>query len=143
LVIGSSRHAGIGSRLNQIATSLRSQPGGRHVLLVWLTLVALLLQSFLTQTHVHLASGSLPSSARSQIAAAGVSAERPAPAGHSTCPLCVEMKIAGHYLPPVPFVLVAPPLLAFWFHQIAAVELVRPYRAHHWRSRAPPRQPDI
>jgi hypothetical protein len=111
------------------------------VILVWLVLAALLLQSFLTQTHLHLPSGSLPASGRGQVTAPAFSVERPALGGHSTCPLCIEMKIAGHYLPPIPFVLTAPAVLAFWFHLAATADPTRPHPTHHWQSRAPPRHP--
>jgi hypothetical protein len=126
--------------LNQIATSLRSRPVGRHALLVWLTVVALFVQSFVTQTHIHLPSGSLPASARS-LTLTGAAVERSAPVGHTSCPLCIELKAAGHYLPPTPFVLIAPAILAVWFHRMMAVAMVPPQPVHHWHSRAPPIRP--
>jgi hypothetical protein len=129
--------------LSEIATSLRKRSGGRHALLVWLALGALFLQSLVTQTHVHAGSGSLPVSARSQGAVAGLSLERSAPVGHSSCPLCIELKVAGHYLPPGPVALVAPAVFAFWFDRQAAVVPSRPQPTHHWQSRAPPFPPQF
>jgi hypothetical protein len=138
---GISRNHRIGSRLKQIAASWRRQSGGRHALLVWLTLAALFLQSLVVQTHLHSPSGSLPTSARSQAVFAGVTVERSAPLGHSSCPLCVELKAAGHYLPPTPIVLIAPPVFAFWFDRTVAADPAGPQPSHHWQSRAPPSQP--
>ena len=119
-------------------TSLRKRSGGRHALLVWLALAALFLQSLVTQTHVHFRAGAVPTSARSQVALTSFSLERSAPAGHSSCPLCIELKFAGHYLPPSPIALIAPPAFAFWFDRLAAVVPTRPQPTHHWQSRAPP-----
>jgi len=127
--------------LSQLAISWSRQPGGRHALLVWLTFAALFLQSLVVQTHIDLPSGSLPTSARTQVTVAGVSIERSAPVGHSSCPLCIELKVAGHYLPPTPVALIAPPVFAFWFYRMVAVATSRPQPTHHWQSRAPPSQP--
>ena len=129
--------------MSQFATSLRRQADGRRAILVWLTLAALFLQSLVVQTHLHLPSGSLPSSARSQATLTGVSIERSAPGGHSSCPLCIELKVAGHYLPPTPLVLIAPAAFAFWFYRIAAADPARVRPTHHWQSRAPPIQPEL
>jgi hypothetical protein len=120
---------------------MRPQIGQRHAILLWLSLAALLLQSFVLQTHLHLPSGSLPASSR--IAAPSISSARPLSGGHSGCPLCIELKIAGHYLPATPFVLIAPPSLAFWFYRMVTVEPTRPQPTHHWQSRAPPRRPEL
>jgi hypothetical protein len=126
--------------LSQIAASWRSQPAGRHALLIWLTLAALFLQSLIVQTHLHLPSGAPATPARAQLALNGVSIERSTPVGHSSCPLCIELKAAGHYLPPTPVVLIAPTIFACWFHRKVAVALARPQPTHHWQSRAPPIQ---
>lgn len=123
--------------MSQRATSWSRQPGGRHTLLVWLTFAALFLQSLVVQTHVDLPSGSLPTSART-LTIAGVSIERSAPVGHSSCPLCIELKVAGHYLPATPVALIAPAVFAFWFYRVVAIATSRPQPTHHWQSRAPP-----
>jgi hypothetical protein len=124
--------------------AMRPQAGQRHAILLWLSLAALLLQSFLVQTHVHLSSISNPTSSNiERVASLGISSEKPVPGGDSGCPLCVEMKIAGHYLLPTPVALIAPPAFAFWFHRMVTVEPTRPQPTHHWQSRAPPRQPDL
>ena len=125
------------------ATSLPPRIRGRRPVLLWMAALALLLQSFLTQTHVHLPSGALPPSTRvDRIATASISVERPS-TGHSSCPLCIELKLAGHYLAPSPFVLTGPSLVAFWFGPAALVEAVRPRPTHHWQSRAPPHRPQF
>jgi len=123
---------------------MRPRAGQRHAILLWLSLAALLLQSFVLQTHLHLPSGPLPASSRiDRIAGPSVSSDRPLSGGHSGCPLCVELKIAGHYLPPTPFVLIAPPSVAYWFYRMVTVEPTRPLPTHHWQSRAPPSRPEL
>ncbi len=62
--------------------AMRPQAGRRHAILLWLSLVALLLQSFLVQTHVHLSSVSNPTSSRiERIAAPAISSQRAVPGG--------------------------------------------------------------
>lgn len=127
--------------MSQFATLLRRPSERRGALLVWLTMAALFVQSLVVQTHVHLPSGSLPTSTRS--VAAGFAMDRTAPVGHGSCSLCIELKAAGHYLSSTPVVLAAPPVVSFWFHRMVAVALTRPEPTHHWQSRAPPISPQF
>lgn len=124
--------------MSQIATSLRRPSGGRHALFVWLAMTALFLQSLIVQTHLHLPFASVPASARGAVAVAGFATDRTGPAGHTSCPLCIELKAAGHYLPSTPAVLIAPLVVGFWFHRMVEFALTRPQPTHHWQSRAPP-----
>jgi hypothetical protein len=118
-------------------TASRPVEGVRRLMIVWIALVALLFQSFVTQTHIH-QPAKLASAARSLAnASPTISAERPAP-GHSSCPLCIELKIAGHYMQPTPVVLLTPLALSFWFYPPVPLAASRPQPSHHWLSRAPP-----
>lgn len=109
-------------------------------MLVWVTLLALLLQSFFVETHLHQPAGQ---ASIHRDAGTAVAAERPAPANHSLCPLCAEMALSGHYIAPGAITFAAPVALDFWLYRPVALAIARRQAAHHWQSRAPPPDPQI
>lgn len=55
------------------------------------------------------------------------------------CAICDAQQVAGHILPPIPFLLIVPAILAFVVAPRRATARVIATFCHHWRSRAPPR----
>lgn len=95
-------------------------------------------RSFVTETHLdlpvssHVAPGLSPDDQR-------LVSEKAPPAHPADCPICREMAVSGHFLPPAPVALSLPAPSA----AIAAVARVLHSsgfaRSHRWQSRAPPR----
>jgi hypothetical protein len=107
--------------------------------LVWVTLLALLLQSFLVETHVHAPAGDADAPSRiTRSTASAISAAKPASGEHSLCPLCAEMALSGHYIATTPVILIPPVVAEFWLYPSIAIAGAWLQAAHHWRSRAPP-----
>lgn len=103
----------------------------------WL-IVALVLQGFVVQTHLH-AIGARDGAvaAPSATIAAAIDSRRHDPAP-PTCPLCQEQALFGAYLLAGPVVLCAP-ADAVHDHAAAALPLFALSSASHaWHSRAPP-----
>jgi len=109
-----------------------------------LALVFFSLQSFLTQTHIHLLwQGTRGASA--QTLASGFGA-RPAPAQNhlppadspATCPICQDMLLAGHFTAPGAIALAMPQQIAAFIAIAAATPVYLAAISHHWRGRAPP-----
>jgi hypothetical protein len=113
-------------------------------LLLAFTLLAFGVQSYVTQTHIHLPSEF--AGAASTAAAGNTVAERtghhdryPANEDPANCPLCQEIFYAGHYVAPVAIMVLAPNFIGA---AEAAVEreLGQPSAdSHNWQGRAPPR----
>ncbi|MBU6442668.1 MAG: hypothetical protein KGR48_02060 [Alphaproteobacteria bacterium] len=104
-----------------------------------LVLVLFALQSYVTQTHIHFLS---LVSGRAQAANVGANAQNhgklPPADNPTTCPICQDMALAGHYTAPGAILLTLPPLVAMPVqaslevpHFVAAV-------SHIWLGRAPP-----
>ena len=104
-------------------------------------MLAILLQSFVVQTHIH-----NPQSAVSFALAKGADKAAPAkPDGKfstsddaSNCRLCQELAHAGRFIAPSSPILVLPMVIA-WLLIVFSHSATVPYaRAYIWRSRAPP-----
>jgi hypothetical protein len=113
------------------------QPAGR-LRLIFFAALALLLQSYATETHFHALSG-VPSVVSGSIHAPAQTGKHHQPAGDDTdnCPLCHSF-YSGQYVAPS---------LAAWFLPILAVSIidatsgVSPHYdavSHSWRGRGPP-----
>jgi hypothetical protein len=101
-----------------------------------LVAILLALQAFVVQTHIH------PASTLSVSAPASAHARPAAPAdAQAPCPLCEELALAGHVLPPVPIALVHAAAVTFLFSPRAATADAPRTISHRWRSRAPPITP--
>lgn len=107
---------------------------GRWVAMVLATLLAVLGQGFLTQTHLHIDA--------SQRALAGP-ATPGLRSGQATpdlppCPICQEAAQAGAYLASAAPALVAPAATTHQGIVLPAPTLAPRLDSHDWRSRAPP-----
>lgn len=95
-------------------------------------------RSFVTETHLDLPVNSHAALSLSSEGQRLVNDKAP-PAHPSDCPICREMAVSGHFLPPALVELTLPSPSA----AIAAVARVLHSsgfaRSHRWQSRAPPR----
>lgn len=110
--------------------------GWRHAL-AYVLLAAFALQSYVVQTHIHLAPAD----------AAKLFVSGPAHGGHdrypagddpANCPLCQEILHSGHYVTPAALAY-APPTLAV--STVLLVDAALPFivaLSHSWHGRAPP-----
>lgn len=102
---------------------------------VFATALAFLLQSFITQIHIH----SEPVGGAVKIAATLSSAPGKTPLDHSQrdCPFCQAIAHAGAFLAPSapPLVLSLPAACVALFVALRPVAVAA---AHNWQSRAPP-----
>jgi hypothetical protein len=114
--------------------------GVGRLVVTWLALLAFAMQSYITQTHIHLD----PAAAgRAPIVAVGgaITAHSPAPTEHEeiACPFCQAIAAAGGFVTP------AHVALSFLVSQAEtaalppiAVGLAAIAAGFSWRSRAPP-----
>jgi hypothetical protein len=122
-------------------------------LLPALMLVAFALQSYITQTHIHIAGqvvtggftfadegSNAPQGKAATVAGDRADHGKPPPSDDpANCPICQEMLSAGNYVSPGVVAIPLPTLVTF---TIASVDVARPFISavsHDWRGRAPPR----
>jgi hypothetical protein len=104
-------------------------------LVLTFTLVAFAQAGYLTQTHIHPASG-LPANSTLAQSSHG---KTPVPDDPAHCPLCQEYLLAGAYVAPPPIVLPQPVAAAFEAYRILHVLPFVAAISHGWHGRAPPR----
>lgn len=129
-----------------VSMSRRQAPGVHRersrflIALVIGALVALLMQSLITQSHVHPASQALGQSARSGGAIASAKAEL----GHRSrqksgdCAICREIAQAGHYVASVLPAFAEMDAQGFWCSPVIAEAMAPRVLSHAWHSRGPP-----
>lgn len=133
-----------GRTRNRATGKARPLPARGRLRLALLTILALALgwQSYLTGTHVHPNARLFPfAAAGEQLAGqAPVSPahQRNRPALPDNCPICQEIQIAAHYLPPATIMLPQPVAIADWYLAASPWQLPVHRQSHGWRSRAPP-----
>jgi hypothetical protein len=95
------------------------------------------LQSYITQTHIHLAPGAI---------AAGISADKhqqpdkfPANGDPANCPICQEILHTGQFVTPSAAVLLLPSIAVSIVRIVVDIPAAAQSASHGWRSRAPPR----
>lgn len=124
---------------------LRRRAGkhGRRQAIALLTLILFAFQNYLVQTHVHLLLQGKPAAS---VELSGFAAEKAEehgalpPAGKpATCPICMDMVMAGHFAPPAPIVLPPPSLTAAFVAILVAAQAYVAAISHIWFGRAPPR----
>ena len=113
----------------------------RRLAIVFAALLAILWQSFVTQTHVHANPGAHATAisdragAPTRLNAGEAPSDLPA-----TCPICQEVEHAGSYLSPATVALQPPAPVDVWRTVTPTLSPTLRQRSHAWQSRAPPRQ---
>ncbi|MEO6214753.1 MAG: hypothetical protein ABIO86_01875 [Sphingomonas sp.] len=113
----------------------------RRLAIALAMLLAILWQSFVTQTHIH-ANPDIYATAISDSAGAPVrlkAGEAPSDLP-ATCPICREVAHAGSYLSPTAVALQPPVPVDLWRAATPTPSPTRRQRSHAWQSRAPPYQ---
>jgi hypothetical protein len=104
-------------------------------------LLAILWQSFVTQTHIHANPGAYATAisdsagASTRLKAGEAPSDSPA-----TCPICQEVAQAGSYLAPAAVALQPPVPVDLWRTATLSLAPSLRQRSHDWQSRAPPHQ---
>ena len=121
----------------RVSVVRRRISGWRYV--TWILLLAFSLQSYITQTHIHITSHTTDRVVASKLLASTPARNKsPAEDGTGTCPFCQAVTNASAFFAPTA-PLVLPPTL--WAESIALPFLARMVgrdTAHNWHSRAPP-----
>ena len=123
------------------AEASRVPVGARRFAIVFAMLLAILWQSFVTQTHIHADPGAYATAiadstgAPTQLKAGRAPSDLPA-----TCPICQEIAHAGSYLSPTAATFQPPVLVGLWRTVTPSLAPTLRQRSHAWQSRAPPHQ---
>ena len=104
--------------------------------LTWILLLSFALQSYITQTNIHLAA---PPAAKAPIVKTVNKAPAPADRDPLNCPFCQAIASAGAFFTSAAPLLPLPSLWAEVAAPLASVGVARRTFTHGWQSRAPPR----
>lgn len=115
-------------------TTVLHRPQGWRLVIASLALLAFAFQSYVLQTHIHIAGDSRP-------AAHGVHHGK-APLGEdpSNCPICQEILHAGQFVAPTAQVFLPPFAAVSTILLVDATSPVVVALSHNWQGRAPPRR---
>lgn len=125
------------ARKRQI-TNISSTGATLRLLVTLCVMLAFGLQSYITQTHIHLAPDSFAS-------ASGISTNKhsqpdkfPANGDPANCPICQEILHNGQFVTPSAAVLLLPSVAVSIIKIVADIPATAQSASHAWRSRAPP-----
>lgn len=130
-----ARIAGAPSVLSAHALHRRSP--ALLIALLLLVLTSFTGRSFVTGTHLDLPASQLSLSGQG-VSGPVLTREKDAPAHPSDCPICREMAMSGHFLPPAPVELTLPSGSAAIAATTRVLQSTGGLRSHAWQSRAPP-----
>ena len=114
--------------------------------IVFAMLLAILWQSFVTQTHIHTDPGAYAIAIGDSAVANSAGAPARLKAGQApsdlpaTCPICQEIAHAGSYLSPMAVAFEPPVPTDLWRTVAPSLAATLRQRSHAWQSRAPPHQ---
>ena len=123
------------------STALAPRETTARVIISMLAMLAFGLQSYITQTHIHLKPDTFTSYSKldHQSGKEDPRDKFPANGDPANCPICQEIAHTGQFVTPSAAVLLLP-TAAISIVALATEIIVVPLRASHtWRSRAPPR----
>lgn len=127
------------SRRAALSMNSPSRHPAMRLFIVLLTLLAFGLQSYITQTHIHLAPDSFAS-------AIGISTGKhqqpdkfPANGDPANCPICQEILHTGQFVTPTAAILLLPTVAVSITKIVIDVPATPQSASHAWRSRAPPK----
>ena len=105
-----------------------------RLLVTFFALFAFSLQTYIGQTHIHLAPDSFEAGAAHKQAPDRF----PANGDPANCPICQEVLHDGQFVTPSAATLLAPSLAASIIEIVAPLPRLVQAASHAWRSRAPP-----
>jgi len=114
---------------------------GWRPVIAFLAVFAIVLQSFIVQTHIHnpqsAASSSLAKSAEGD-ASGTTHSKFPVSDDTANCRLCQELGYAGRFVAPSSTLLIVPVIVAWLLIVFLHSATIPSARSYVWRSRAPP-----
>ena len=114
-------------------------PRARRFVIAFAMLLALLGQSFVTQTHIHADPAAYATAITdSEGGAPQLKAGRAPSDLPATCPICQEIAHAGSYLSPTAVAFQPPMPAGVWRDVTPSATPSLGQRSHAWQSRAPP-----
>jgi len=118
------------------ARAIAPGDGRRLTLSLAITIIALLFQSLIAQSHIHPISPFGRTSHTGVSAATRIGHHAPSPSGD--CAICREIAQAGHYVASAPPSFDGPASPGFWRSPSVARPVTRHSASHAWHSRGPP-----
>ena len=108
-------------------------------LVVYIALMAFGLQSYITQTHIHLAPDSFASFAKLGANKQQQPDKFPANGDPANCPICQEIAHTGQFVTPSAAALLLPSVAVSVISIVADIPAIAQNASHAWQSRAPPK----
>jgi len=102
-------------------------------------LLTFALQSYVTQTHIHLAPGSFASYSELGAAKKQLPDKFPAQDDPANCPICQEILHSGQFVTPSAASALLPSLSVSIIAIVTQIVAVPKTASHTWQSRGPPR----
>jgi hypothetical protein len=110
-----------------------------RMFVVYIALLAFGLQSYIIQTHIHLAPDLLASLAKLGANKQPQPDKFPANGDPANCPVCQEIAHTGQFVTPSAAVLLLPNIAVSIVRIVADIPAIARHPSHAWRSRAPPK----
>jgi hypothetical protein len=126
-------------RKRALAMTYPAQQSAARLLVVLVTLLAFGLQSYVTQTHIHLKAGTFGSYSSLNKETQPRNDKFPGSGDPANCPICQEIAHTGQFLTPSAAALLLPVLAISIIAVVTAIPLSAQRPSHIWRSRAPPK----
>lgn len=129
------------ARLRKVSPkAMRDTGSALRFVVTFFALLAFSLQSYVTQTHIHLAPDRFASYGAEKSESQKRLPDRfPANGDPSNCPICQEVLHSGQFITPAAAALLPPSLVASIVPVAAQIAVVARAASHAWRSRAPPK----
>jgi len=129
------------ARTKNAATKVKIANPRRSAVRVAISVLMLLtfaLQSYVTQTHIHLAQGSFASYSELGAAKKQLPDKFPAQDDPANCPICQEILHGGQFVTPTAAAALLPCLSVSIIAIVAHIVVAPEATSHTWQSRGPP-----
>jgi hypothetical protein len=121
-----------------LSMNLPSRHPAMRLAIVLLTLMAFGLQSYIAQTHIHLAPDSFATASGVANGKLPLPDKFPANGDPANCPICQEILHSGQFVTPTAAVLLLPAVAVSIIAIVTDIPTTHTV-SHAWRSRAPPK----
>lgn len=121
-----------------LSTRIPARNSALHLLVVFVTLLGFGLQSYVTQTHIHLQPVTFGSYDSLKKETRPGQDKYPSRGDPANCPICQEIAHTGQFLTPSAAALALPTMAVSIIAIVAAMPAAAQRPSHAWQSRAPP-----
>lgn len=127
-------------KISSIARARRGEQSRLRLAITFLALFAFSVQSYITQTHIHLAPQQISGVAGDSKASSPAQPHDRYPANEdpANCPICQEIMHAGQFVTPAAIAVLLPTLAASTIAIVLDVPIALRTVSHSWHGRAPP-----